>query len=221
MQEYALVKEESAKTVAAAKARVHYTNHTKVLLCYALAWGLALALPIAALCWVYPYRLAHTAPALAENLRVALPFLGPLLDAPIKAAAIQEGMSAGALAQALAARDAQWQACVAGLFALAWIGSMVIQLAWRGAYIHPLGISRVARRAIGTYRLTFLGIVLLNGLGALILFLLGIRFIGGKTAWDWILYVSGFGLNILAAWVCFRLGAPPAISGKHSFFKRL
>ena len=42
---------------------VKYSNRTKVLLCYALAWGLALLLPYLALRYLYPYKLAGTAPA--------------------------------------------------------------------------------------------------------------------------------------------------------------
>ena len=49
----------------ATSARVKYHNRTKVLLCYLLAWGLALLLPYLGLRYLYPYKLAGSAPELA------------------------------------------------------------------------------------------------------------------------------------------------------------
>ena len=49
------------------RVTARYHNRTKVLLCYVLAWGLALLLPYVALRYVYPYKLAGTAPLLFAN----------------------------------------------------------------------------------------------------------------------------------------------------------
>ena len=80
---------------------------------------------------------------------------------------------------------------------------------------------RLCRRAKATYRLNLLVILLINAAVALLLYLSGVQHIPGRTVWDWLVYFPAFGLNVLAAMICFRLAAPPAISGKHAFFKRL
>ena len=56
---------------------------------------------------------------------------------------------------------------------------------------------------------------------ALAVYLMGVRWISGRTVWDAILYFLGFAMAPLAAFVCSRLAAPPAISGHHAFFRRL
>lgn len=219
MQEYASI--EKAAPRAPRRIKTRYSNKMKVFLCYVLAWSLALGVPMAGLVWVYPYKLVGTAPGIAENLTRALPFLAEPLRQPVEAAKLADAMGARAVAETLELRDLQWRAFVGAAFAACWLVSLFMQLLWRGRYRRPLGVSRAARRAVRTYRLTLLLILLWNALGGLFLYLLGIRFIGGRTAWDWAVYMNGFGLNVVAAFACFRLAAPPAISGKHSFFKRL
>ena len=76
-------------------------------------------------------------------------------------------------------------------------------------------------RAVADYRVSMVGIIAVNAVFALALYLFGVRWIGGRTGWDYLVYFGGFVINPLAAMVCFRLAAPPAISGKHSFFVRL
>ena len=60
-----------------------------------------------------------------------------------------------------------------------------------------------------------------NLAGAAALWLLGVQFVQGRTGWDYAIYFSPFLLNALAAVGCFRLAAPPVLSGKGAFFKRL
>jgi len=222
MQEYAYATiNPQKKQEKIRKIRVRYSNKTKVLICYALTWSLALLLPAVGLLWVFPYTLVGTAPGIAENLATAVPVLSGWLADSIRAAAFTEGMSPQLLADALAARDLQWRVFVGGLTALHWALCLLIQFIWRSVYTRPVGIARAAHRAVRTYRLTFLGIVLLGAAGGALVYLLGMRFIGGRTVWDWLLCMGGFVLNVLASLVCFRLAAPPAISGKRAFFKRL
>ena len=60
-----------------------------------------------------------------------------------------------------------------------------------------------------------------NLAGGAALWLLGVQFVQGRTGWDYVIYFCPFLLNGLAAIVCFRLAAPPVLSGKGAFFKRL
>ena len=60
-----------------------------------------------------------------------------------------------------------------------------------------------------------------NLAGGAALWLLGVQFVQGRTGWDYVIYFCPFLLNSLAAIVCFRLAAPPVLSGKGAFFKRL
>lgn len=206
---------------AGKRVRVKYSNKTKVMICYLLCWALALSLPLAALVWVYPYTLVGTAPKLAENLGSVVPAVKQWLGETLAATAPMGGASSTAMAQATAERDLQWRIFLAGCFAAAWLISLAAQLVWRSLYRHPFQAARTGRRAVHTYRVTLLVIAGVNAAGALLVYFLGMRFISGKTHWDWLLYMDGFALNLAAAWICFRWAAPPAISGKHAFFKRL
>lgn len=202
------------------QVKVKYSNKTRVLLCYILVFGMALALPIAMLVWVYPYTLVGTAPDVAENLLQTLPGLRRWLGATADAASIH-GLSGTALGLALVARDLHWRVFVGSVFLLCWLLSLILQLLWRRSYRRPLMASRSTRRAVRSFRLMMLLVFVLNLLGGALVYFLGIRFISEKTFWDWALFAAGFLLNIVAAWICFRLAAPPAISGKHGFFIRL
>ena len=203
------------------KKRVKYHNRTKVLLCYLLTWGLALLLPFLALKFVYPVKLAATAPELLQSVE-ALPFALPAeAYAAVAATAFTQGMEQSALQAAITARDLVWRYTVGGVVALAWTLSLLWQLLWRAFYIRPRQGARAAMRAVTTYRWSLAGIMLLNLLGAVFVFWLGVRQVAGRTAWDFLVYFNGFALAPLAAMACFRLGAPPAISGKNAFFRRL
>ena len=201
--------------------RVKYHNRTKVLLCYLLTWGLALLLPFLALKFIYPVKLAATAPELAASVS-ALPFALPAAAGEaVAATAFTQGMDQSALQAAITARDLLWRYTVGGVTAVAWALSLLWQLLWRAVYLRPKQGARAAMRAVTTYRWSLSGIVLLNLLGALFVFWLGVRNVAGRTLWDYLVYFGGFALAPLAAMACFRLGAPPAISGKNAFFRRL
>ncbi len=207
--------------VNAARPKLKYHNRTKVFLCYALAWGIALLLPYAGLLYLYPYKLAGTAPDITVTLS-ALPFLLPdSIRHVVTSSSLTAGIQGGALYSALAAREMTWRAVVATLVATGWAVGLLWQLLWRVTYRHPRQAARATLHAVHSYRWSMFGIWLVNALLALGLYTVGVRLIPNRTAWDYILYFNGFILPPLAAWVCFRLAAPPAISGKHAFFKRL
>lgn len=204
-----------------ASTRVKYHNRTKVLLCYLLAWGLALLLPYLGLAFIYPYKLAGSAPELAQsllNLHLTLPGLS---EDALAATALTAGMAQGALTAALTARDLVWRYVVGGMVGLAAVLSLVWQLLWRARFMRPRQAAKSALKAVTGYRWAMAGIWGLNAVLALVLYLIGVRWIGGKTVWDYMVYFSGFVLVPVAAWICFRLAAPPAISGRHGFFRRL
>ena len=50
------------------RSRLRYSNRTKVLLCYLAAFGLPVLWMLAGLFWGYPYKLAGSAPHIAETL---------------------------------------------------------------------------------------------------------------------------------------------------------
>lgn len=203
-----------------AKSRtVHYHNRAKVLLCYLVVWGLALLLPYLGLSAVYPYKLAGTAPVLSQTIgQLPLPEAARLA---LQTAALENPDTQTALSEALAARDLAWRYVVGGVILISWGASLLWQLIWRAMYLRPRQGARSAMRAVATYRWSMMGIWVLNAVAAGVLFLVGVRNIGGRTGWDYLLYFGGFVLIPLAAMACFRLAAPPPISGKHAFFKRL
>ena len=49
------------------RSRLRYSNRTKVLLCYLAAFGLPVLWMLAGLFWGYPYKLAGSAPHIAET----------------------------------------------------------------------------------------------------------------------------------------------------------
>jgi hypothetical protein len=205
----------------AAHTTVQYHNRTKVLLCYALAWGMALLLPWLGLTYLYPYKLAGTAPDLAAAL-AQLPFALPLpVQKALAATALTTGMQADALQAALAARDLVWRYVVFAFTVLGWLFSLLWQLLWRFRFARPKQGARAALRAVSAYRFAMLVIWAVNLLLALCVYLLGVSRIAERTVWDYLLYFGGFVLQPLAAMLCFRLAAPPALSGRHAFFRRL
>ena len=203
------------------KRKTPYTNKTKVILCYVILWSLAVIVPLLGLWWVFPYKLVGTSPEIAKIVAEILPPVRGMLAESIRGAAFSEGMTAVELGDMIAARDLQWRVFVGGLAALLWIISLNVQLIWRSFYVRPVGITRASFRAVRSYRLTMLGILAFNAGGAFLVYAMGMQFVAGRTLWDWLIYVNGFVLNVLAAFLCFRFAAPSAISGKYSFFKRL
>jgi len=193
-----------------------YHNRFKVLMCYALAWGLALLLPTLGLRYLYPYKLAGTAPALSQTITALLPEAAQGASVPLP-----PGADAQTLQAALNTRDLAWRYIVSGVTALAWALSLVWQLLWRVRFSHPGQAARAALRARRSYRLSMAGIWALNLLAAALLYLGGVRQIADRGLWDYLLYFTGFVLNPLAAMLCFRLAAPPSVSGRHAFFRRL
>ena len=201
--------------------RVRYHNRTKVLLVYLLAWGLAIAVPVAALLWLYPYKLAGSAPEMVQALTGIAVALPDAARETLSQAAQQTGAGGEALRAMLTARDVVWRYTVGTVVGAAWLLSLIWQLLWRARFSHPRHGARSVQRAVAAYRLSMLVVLGICALGALAVYLLGLRLVAGRTEWDYLIYFCGFVTVPLAAMACFRLAAPPAISGRRAYFKRL
>jgi len=204
-------------TVQVRQTKTKYTNRVKVLIFYIVIWCLAIFLPVAGLVKVYPSELNSAAPAIAKHLAEAFPGSSTWLQGYIDSAEGRNGTSQAAKQEA----DLQWCFFIGAVTAATWLASLFTQLCWRSFYVSPVRPARAARQAIQSYRLLLLAIILANMAASASIYGLGLRFVEGRTAWDWALSMGGLALNILAAFLSFRFAAPPSISGKHSFFKRL
>lgn len=203
-----------------APVRLRYHNRLKVLLIYLLALAL-MAAPCLALFALYPTVLAGSAPDLTPtlaSLSAALPLPG---EQTLAAAAVDPGMDRSALLSALAARDRLWLATAAAFLIAAAALSLLWQLVWRAFHRRSQQTADAVLRAIAGYRRSMLGIWLINLAFAFGLYLVGVRWIAGRTAVDYLLYFSGFAVNPLAMMLCFRLAAPSTLSGRRAFFLRL
>jgi len=217
MQDQAAVRENRKHTVRIQQMKTKYTNRVKVLVFYIVVWFLAVFLPIAGLVKVYPSELNSAAPAIAKHLAEAFPGASSWLQGYMDSAEGRNGTSQ----EAKQAADTQWCVFVGTVTAAAWLTSLFAQLCWRSFYVSPVRPARAARQAIHSYRLLLLAIILANLAASACIYGLGLRFVAGRTVWDWTLSMGGFALNIIAAFLSFRFAAPPSISGKRSFFRRL
>jgi hypothetical protein len=211
-------------TIAAKPAkrlRLRTSGGLKPLLCYLVCFALPLLWQYAGLFWVYPFKLVNTAPAIADTLLKLLPFTPAALETAAAKAALPAAGDPALWQAALTLRDDHWRLFAAVCFLLAWAVTLIIQLWWRMRHSNAINAAKLSRRAKSTYRLNMLLILAFNLLAAGLLWLCGVQHIPGRTLWDYLVYFPAYGLNVLAAMVCFRLAAPPAISGKHAFFKRL
>ena len=201
--------------------RVRYNSRFRVLLCYTLCWGLAALLVYAALRWLFPYKLVGASPDVLGNLTQAFPFLRGLFARPRAALLVEEQATVEAITRAIALRDLYWRQFVGASVGVVMLMSLFLQLGWRAAFTRVRRASRAVGRAIRWYRLLMALIWLLNIGGALFVYLIGVRFIAEKTIWDYAIYFGGFAITPFAALLCFRLAAPPTLSGYRAFFRRL
>lgn len=204
---------------AVRRVRVRYTNRMKCLLCYLICFLIPPAWQAGMFALVYPYKLAGTAPDLMHNLSLAFPFFTFPTGGGAQASAAASGTEA--LQAALSFQDGVWRAFTGLCFLCAWGLTLLAQLLWRVSYAKPVLAAKTTARAVRAYRLTQALIWLVNAWFALAVWFLGVRFIAGRTVWDYLFYFAAYVLNALAAFACFRLAAPPALSGRHAFFKRL
>lgn len=203
---------------------IRYSNRCKCLLCYLLAFALPLLWLAAAVWFLYPCRLAGTAPNVAANLLSLCPGLEkalPSLPQTARACAAPDGLSPEALRLALAARERVWLAFTTSCALLAWGLTLLVQLIWRARFSSAVGAAIRTGRAIRSYRLRMVLLAGINGLTAALVWLAGVRYIGDRGLWDVLTYFLPYPLHLMAAWLVFRLAAPAAISGRHGFFKRL
>lgn len=205
------------------RTRMRYSNRFKVLICYLVSFALPPLWQLGCLALIYPYQLKNSAPLIAENLMGTFPFLkGVLGSYAEKAAELPAAeFSAQLWDAAQQSREKQWMVFLLALFAVAWLLTLLLQLIWRWSHTRGLNGAKAVNRAVVHYRLSMLVILALNGAFAAAVWLLGVQFIAGRGLWDYLTYFGAYALNILAALCCFRLAAPPAISGKKAFFKRL
>ncbi len=201
--------------------RIRYTNRFKCLLCYLICFSLPLLWQLVAILIIYPYKLAGTAPDVVGRLLNAFPFLRGALGALASRTAIPSGANAASLSAALAAREESWLTFLAACTLLAWLLTLLAQLLWRFLHRKPLLAARAFRSAVSAYRLTMLCVLLMNGFIAAVVWYFGLRHVAGRTPWDFCAAFGSYGLNFLAAFFASRLAAPPTLSGKHAFFKRL
>ena len=187
--------------------RIRYTARFKCLVCYMIAFALPLLWQAAGLVFVYPYKLASTAPDIAAQL-------SPHLSLPVQPAA-------ATFREAAAAQESLWLTCAALWFAACWLLALLLQLLWRCTHRSPLLSSRRVQRAVVDFRLMMLAAWALAAAFAAALWYFGVQHIVGQTQWDWLVYFGGYALIPMAVWITSRLAAPPVISGKHGFFKRL
>lgn len=205
----------------AKRLRLRTSGGLTPLLCYLISFALPVLWQYAGLWLVYPYKLANTAPAIAQTLVSLLPVSLPALEAAAQAVALPAQSDPALWSQVFSIRDEHWRLFVVVCFLAAWAVTLLIQLFWRIRHSKAISAAKLARRAKRTYRLNMILIIAVNGLIALLLYLASVQHIPGRTLWDFLVYFPAYGLNMLAAAVCFRLAAPPAISGRHAFFKRL
>lgn len=205
------------------RTRMRYSNRFKVLLCYLVSFALPPLWQLACLALIYPYQLKNSAPLIAENLMGVLPFLKTLLSPYAERAKDPAGtqFSAEIWNSVQQSREQQWMFFLLVLFAAGFLLTLLLQLVWRWSHSRGLQSAKATGRAIAHYRISMLLILLINIALAAAVWLLGVQFIAGRGLWDYLTYFGAYGLNILAAFVCFRLAAPPAISGKKAFFRRL
>ena len=207
-----------------AKRSVSFGNPLKCLLCYLLAFSLPLAALATAQWVVYPYRLAGTAPNVAQNLLTLRPNLVrwfPALEQAARDCAAPVAVTPEALRLVLANRDRLWLTFVAACALAAWVFSLLLPLLWRCRFHGAVNAARRTQAAIVSYRLRLGLIVLANLAMAFLVWQFGVRLIAGRTVWDWLAYFTPYALHPLAALAVFRLAAPSSLSGRHGFFKRI
>ena len=200
--------------------RLRWSNRVKCLVCYLVCFALPLLWQAAASLWNLPPQTdGHRAQRGAASASGSA-----LFPAPLEALA-RSGEAAAATPEALRAalfsREQSWLWFLAACALAAWLITLAVQLLWRAGRRSAIQPARAARRAIRTYRLTLLWLCAVNAAFAAVVWLAGVRWIPGRTGWDLAAYFGCYALNVLAAAAVSRLAAPPAISGRHAFFKRL
>ena len=193
--------------------RVRYSNHFKCLLCYLIVFLLPLLAQGMGLVWIYPYKLSGTAPDLGQTLPEVLPGLSPLLEG------LQSRLSG--LVPGLTSRELLWLLFLGSCGFAAWLLTLLIQLLWRLSHGKATFAARRVRRGVHSMRWMLLLLWLLNAAFAFGIWMLGLGFVPRKTPWDYLCCYPLYLLNPLCAWVVSRLAAPPVLSSRNGFFKRL
>ena len=197
--------------------RMRGSNPFACLICYLTAFALPALWEYAALALIYPRKLAFSAPDVAAQLIKAFPSLETRLS-PVDLLSADSPFS---LKELLLVREENWLAALALSAAAAWLLTLLVQLCWRFTHRSPLFSARRTAGAILSYRLMMLGVWLLNAAIAAGVWLFGVRFITGRTLWDYLVCFGIFPILPFCAMFVSRLAASSAISGRHAFFKRI
>lgn len=196
--------------------RMRSGHHVFCLIYYA-AFVLPLLWEYAAIRFLYPWKLASTAPDVNAHLLNTIPALERWLS-PV---AVPAAGNAFSLREMMAAREQNWLTILTLCALAAWGLTLLVQLIWRFTNRSPIFAARKTLRAIRTYRLTMAIVWLLNAAIAASVWYFGVQHITGRTLWDYLVSFGIYALNPLAAVFVSRFAASSAISGKHAFFKRL
>ena len=129
------------------RSRLRYSNRTKVLLCYLAAFGLPVLWMLAGLFWGYPYKLAGSAPHIAETLLGLFPGQ-TRLAAAASATQTPAGAPPELWRQALQHREQQWLLFWTAVWAAVWLLTLLLQLGWRLRHQKPCFAARNTLRAI-------------------------------------------------------------------------
>lgn len=196
--------------------RMSSSSHMRNLLCYGICFAVPVLWQLAALEWIYPWKLAATAPDAAASLARSVPVFARLLKPAVQAASAGE-----TLQEVLLSREVVWHASLWLCLMAAWTVSLLLQLLWRVTHREALLGTRALRRAIFSYRFTTLLTAVVCAAAAWCVWRFGVQSIPGRTLWDYVVYFGAYPLIPLACICVSRLAASPVISGKHAFFKRL
>lgn len=176
--------------------------------------GLLAAWLLFALGALYPRYLARTAP------EEALPYLAT--SAEQTAAVLSPDMTPEARARAYDLRDNLWRR---GLLVLQGGGAVIMYLLvllWRlHLKRHTLPYGRQVRRAGYTCFFTGMAILLAQLALAWVCWRYGLRFVAGRTPWDYLCALGCYPLTWLCSVPLRRLGAPAAYCARRGAFRRL
>lgn len=163
---------------------------------------------------LYPHYLANTAP------EQALPYIAT--QAEQAQAVLTAESTPEEHTRVLALRETWWQRALLLGQAAGAVLMLLCVYGWRlHARRHALPYGRQMRRALHTCRVTGLVILAVEGALAWLCWQYGLRFVEGRTVWDYVCALAGYPLSYLVSVVLRRFGAPACFCARHGAFHRL